>query len=52
MFICKNCLENNYKNTWFNINLSFGKCEVCDKNSECDDYNHEILVKKDSLNIK
>ena len=45
MFICDDCLRAKYENTP-SIVGSFGKCELCGKEGECSDIQHDILIPK------
>jgi hypothetical protein len=51
MFICKECLEKYYDNDFFAPVPSYGPCEICKKNADCEDVPHRYLQKKSTSNM-
>lgn len=51
MFICKECLEKYYNNEFFAPVPSYGPCEICHINKDCEDVPHGYLRKKSTKNM-
>lgn len=51
MFICKNCLEKDFKNQYFTPVPSYGPCEMCKTVQECQDTPSKYLVRKEVIDI-
>jgi hypothetical protein len=46
MFICKECLEENYENEFMPWVPSYGPCEICKKVDTCEDIPSKFLISK------